>query len=171
LFPAIPTGPAASGRREAIGRPYGSARAQDYGDSAFNSRPVRCGRADSARRADCRGLSVVRNCAIFRNNFKLICPVQSRSQKYSASPLPQISSRNPAIPFRKRGVGHRHERWDGMRWTRQRRARLRSQGGFRERSCSAQDERCSHVRQSRVVLAPVAGVKLAEVFRTQPGFR
>jgi hypothetical protein len=40
-----------------------------------------------------------------------------------------------------RGVGHRHERWDGMRWTRQRRARLRSQGGFRERLCSVQDER------------------------------
>ncbi len=34
-----------------------------------------------------------------------------------------------AIPFRKRGVGHRHERWDGVRWTQQRRARLRSQGG------------------------------------------
>src|SRR5882672_10175050 len=29
----------------------------------------------------------------------------------------------------KRGVGHRHERWGGLRWTRQRRARLRSQGG------------------------------------------
>ena len=36
---------------------------------------------------------------------------------------------------------------------------------------SAQDERCGCVRQSRVVLAPVAGVKLAEVFRTRPGFR
>ena len=46
-----------------------------------------------------------------------------------------------AIPFRKRGVGHRHERWDGMRWTRQCRARLFSRGGFRERLCSAQDER------------------------------
>jgi hypothetical protein len=36
---------------------------------------------------------------------------------------------------------------------------------------SAQDERCGCVRQRRVVLAPVAGVKLAEVFRTRPGFR
>ena len=77
-----------------------------------------------------------------------------------------------AIPFRKRGVGHRHERWDGMRWTRQRRARNAIAGRIsRERSCSAQDERCGCVRQSRVVLAPVAGVKLAEVFRTRPGFR
>src|SRR4029079_19811251 len=44
------------------------------------------------------GLSVVRDCAIFRNNFKLICAVQSRPKKYSASPSPQITSRNPAIP-------------------------------------------------------------------------
>ena len=36
-----------------------------------------------------------------------------------------------AIPFRKRGVGHRHERWDGMRWTRQRRVRLGWQGKLR----------------------------------------
>ena len=28
-----------------------------------------------------------------------------------------------AIPSRERGVGHRHERWDGLRWTRQRCAR------------------------------------------------
>jgi hypothetical protein len=29
----------------------------------------------------------------------------------------------PASCPRGRGVGHRHERWDGMRWTRRRRAR------------------------------------------------
>ena len=34
---------------------------------------------------------------------------------------------------------------------------------------SAQDERRCCVRQKRVVLAPVAGVKLAEAVRTQPG--
>ena len=34
---------------------------------------------------------------------------------------------------------------------------------------SAQDERRCCVRQKRVVLAPVAGVKLAEVVRIQPG--
>jgi hypothetical protein len=39
----------------------------------------------------------------------------------------------------------------------------------RERSDWRADERCSRVRQSRVVLAPVAGVKLAEVFRAQLG--
>jgi hypothetical protein len=38
----------------------------------------------------------------------------------------------------KRGVGHRHERWDGMRWTRQRRARdCGRRAVLRERSCSA----------------------------------
>ena len=37
-----------------------------------------------------------------------------------------------------RGVGHRHERWDGMRWTRQRRARdCDRRAVLRERSCSA----------------------------------
>ena len=39
----------------------------------------------------------------------------------------------------------------------------------RERSDWRADERCGRVRQSRVVLAPVAGVKLAEVFLAQPG--
>ena len=39
-------------------------------------------------------------------------------------------------------VGHRHERWDGMRWTRQRRARLGLQGGSSVSDRSAQDERC-----------------------------
>jgi hypothetical protein len=37
-----------------------------------------------------------------------------------------------------RGVGHRRERWDGMRWTRQRRARdCDRRAVLRERSCSA----------------------------------
>jgi hypothetical protein len=38
----------------------------------------------------------------------------------------------------------------------------------RERSTGAQDERRYRVRQNRVVLAPVAGVKLAEAKSTQP---
>jgi hypothetical protein len=52
-------------------------------------------------------------------------------QKESASRDTQIRFTNLAIPFRERGVGHRHERWDGMRWTRQRRARRRNRrAGF-----------------------------------------
>ena len=61
--------------------------------------------------------------AIFPSNFKLICPVQPCLQKYSASREPQITPTTPAIRPEKRGVGHRHERWGGLRWTRQRQAR------------------------------------------------
>jgi hypothetical protein len=95
-------------------------------------------------------------------------------------------------PVPRRGVGHRHERWDGMRWTRQRRAREVIAGRVdpRERSAGAQDERrfnafaktsagCTWpagacwqgrcVRRSRVVLASVADVKFAEVFPSPTG--
>jgi hypothetical protein len=41
---------------------------------------------------------------------------------------------------------------------------------FRERFTSVQDERRRRVRQNRVVLAPVAGVKSAEVFANPTGF-
>ena len=57
------------------------------------------------------------------NAIKLVLSVQSYPKKYSRFRHPQISTTNPAVSFRTRGVGHRHERWDGMRWTRQRRAR------------------------------------------------
>ena len=62
----------------------------------------------------------------------------------------------------------------GLRWTRGRRAREALQGGLRlgvgaVSDRSAQDERRYCVRQKRVVLAPVAGVKLAEANRIQPG--
>jgi hypothetical protein len=63
--------------------------------------------------------------------FKLICSVQSLRNKYIPSLSAQITGLSHAIPSRERGVGHRHERWDGMRWTRQRRRATRSQGGFR----------------------------------------
>jgi len=81
-----------------------------------------------------------------------------------------------------------------MRWTRQCRARTESQGGLRpvsdqparrrpalkrlRRNLARQHMsrsrgfgRGSRGRQRRVVLAPVAGVKLAEIFRARPGFR
>jgi hypothetical protein len=81
-----------------------------------------------------------------------------------------------------------------MRWTRQRRAHLGSQGGSSVSDQGAPDERRQSpyslfdppksafgrrrlaktggcVRQNRVVLAPVAGVKSAEVLKAQPGFR
>src|SRR5207245_10355628 len=81
----------------------------------------------------------------------------------------------------------------GMRWTRQRRARTESQGGLRPvsdqparrrpalkrlrrnfgRQHMSRSKRFgggSRGRQRRVVLAPVAGVKLMETCRAQPGF-
>ena len=58
------------------------------------------------RRGDCRS---VRNCASFSSNFKLICPVQSRLQKYSASRETQITLTTPAIPSREEG------RWPSSR--------------------------------------------------------
>jgi hypothetical protein len=62
----------------------------------------------------------------------------------------------------------------GLRWTRWRCAREALQGGLKlclgaVSDRSAQDERRCCVRQKRVVLAPVAGVKLAEAVRIQPG--
>src|SRR2546430_397136 len=79
-----------------------------------------------------------------------------------------------------------------MRWTRQRRAREGSQGGFsvsdwlarrrpalkrlrrnfgrQHMSRSKRFGGGSRGRQRRVVLAPVAGVKLAKICRAQPGF-
>ena len=54
-------------------------------------------------------ISALRDCAIFSSNFKLICPVQSRPQKYSASWQTQITPTTPAIPSREEG------RWPSSR--------------------------------------------------------
>jgi hypothetical protein len=81
-----------------------------------------------------------------------------------------------AIPPHRRGA-YASSRYVecGMRWTRGARAREALQGGLRlglgaVSDRSAQDERRCCVRQKRVVLAPVAGVKLAEVFASPTGF-
>jgi hypothetical protein len=65
----------------------------------------------------------------------------------------------------------RHGRWAGMRWTRKRRARgLDRRAVLRTVSdLSAPDERRFGGRQNRVVLAPVAGVKSAEVLVSPTG--
>jgi hypothetical protein len=63
--------------------------------------------------------------------FNAICPVQPQPQKYSCFRLPQISSRTRPFHPSTRGVGHRHERWDGMRWTRQCRRAIVTQGELR----------------------------------------
>ena len=121
--------------------------------------------------------------------------VQCPRQKYSASPRPQITPTTPAIPHPLEGrIAIVTDVGRGMRWTRQRRARTGSQGGLRlvsdrpargrpalkrlrrnfgqqHMSRSKRFGGGSRGRQRRVVLAPVAGVKLAEICRAQPGFR
>jgi hypothetical protein len=63
------------------------------------------------------------HCAIFRSNFKLIC-LSSIGCKNNLLRLdPKSPLQIPPSRPEKRGVGHRHERWGGVRWTRQRQAR------------------------------------------------
>src|SRR5882672_8956607 len=99
--------------------------------------------------------------------------VQSPLQKYFASPVGQIISTNSRHPVPRRGAYHdRHERWDGMRWTRQRFARDGIAGQVGERPVSDQqraDERCCSVRRSRVVLTPRRWRQVRGVKSAQPG--
>ena len=77
----------------------------------------------------------------------LICPSWQETyfapaRNFSLNASSKSNLQLPPSGPEKRGVGHRHERWDGLRWTRQRRARAWSQGGYsRERSDGATDER------------------------------
>ena len=64
-----------------------------------------------------------------------------------------------------RGVSRSSRTRGGMRWTRQRWARDVIAGRFPVSDRRRADERCCCGRQSRVVLAPVAGVKFAEARR------
>jgi hypothetical protein len=148
-------------------------------------------------------LTVHPNNAAFahEHHYRSRCPsaksrmglVQYAAQKYSASPLPQITRKTPAILHPQEGrIAIVTDVGRGMRWTRQRRARTGSQGGLRlvsdrparrrpalkrlrqdfgrqHMSRSRRFGRGSCVRQKRVVLAPVAGVKLMEIHRARPG--
>ena len=99
-------------------------------------------------------------------------PVQPSREKYSASRCPQITPTTPAIPRPRRGAYRdRHGRRVRGAVAAARRARNKfSQGELAHERRPRADERRDRGRQSRVVLAPVAGVKPAEVLRTQPGF-
>jgi porin len=74
---------------------------------------VRTGNRDRSQDADARCRE-----AIFARDSKVIWPVQPRSEKISAFLFRQISCLCCASCSGERGVGHRHERWSGMRWTR-----------------------------------------------------
>ena len=100
-------------------------------------------------------------------------PVQPRLKKYFAFPVGQIISTSSRHPVPRRGAyNDRHERWDGMRWTRQRFARDGIAGRVGERPVSDQqraDERCCSVRRSRVVLTPRCWRQVRGVKSAQPG--
>jgi hypothetical protein len=68
-------------------------------------------------------------------------PVQPLAQIFSAFPVGQIIAKTRAPCPGKRGVGHRHERWGGLWWTRQRRARDVFAGRFPVSEHDARDER------------------------------
>ena len=128
--------------------------------------------------------------AIFSGASLLICPPWQETyfaphQYFSLNAAPKSHLQLPLSCPEKRGVGQRHERWGGLRWTRQRQARGVFAGRFfRERATCARRTalkrlgrnffrqhagwlermvRGSCGRQNRVVLAPVAGVKLMEI--------
>jgi len=76
----------------------------------------------------------------------------------------------PRCPVSTRGADRASSRTrDGMRWTQQRQARdVVRRAGFPVSGHGAQDDRRCSVRQNRVVLAPVAGVKLSVANSVQP---
>ena len=122
------------------------------------------------------------------NRFKVICPVQPLSQKYIRFRLTQISSRNPAVPPTEGRIAIVTDAgWDAVdaaasarkcvrravsreRATACRRTahvppslKLRRTGSKEPGEAFGVDGRCG--RRSRVVLASVADVKLAEASR------
>src|ERR1700676_1868717 len=117
-----------------------------------------CAPADFARRANQFGFPVVP------------CPVPLRKIfRFSADPN-QIYIHRCPVPQRGDRASSRAR--GGMRWTRERQARKAIAGRDepRERSASVRDDRRLSGRQSRVVLTPVAGAKLAEAKSSPTGF-
>jgi hypothetical protein len=105
-----------------------------------------------------------------QQRLKLICPVQPHFKKYFRFLQTQIISLSLAIPSRLRGVSRssRTLGWDAVD------AAASSREGIagrvsREHSTGAWTNGAARGRQSRVVLAPVAGVKSAEFCPALPG--
>jgi hypothetical protein len=105
----------------------------------------------------------------FLNRFKLICPSPARKKNPLRARPKSVLERCLSRPARG-AYRDRHGRGAGLRWTRKRRARdAVRRAGFPVSDRRVSDERRICVRQNRVVLAPVAGVKPAEVCKAQPG--
>jgi len=84
----------------------------------------------------CIGLTCLRIAANFLNQINPIPPVQSPPSKIFRFLFPPNQRHNSPVSSSLRGAYRdRHGRWDGMRWTRQRRARDRGRRAvIRERS-------------------------------------
>jgi hypothetical protein len=74
---------------------------------------------DGLLRPPARACGALREKSNLLKRINVICPVQSPLQKYFC--FSEVQIRLHDLPSRpgKRGVGHRHERWGGERWTRQ----------------------------------------------------
>ena len=98
------------------------------------------------------------------------CPALAQKIfRFAPAPNHPYNSRHPA-PTRG-AYRDRHGRWVRGAVAAARRARNKSlQGELAHERRPRADERRDCGRQSRVVLAPVAGVKPAEMLRAQPGF-
>jgi hypothetical protein len=87
---------------------------------------------DTLRTGERPGSFAVRAQPNLLNAIRLMLSVQSGLKKYFHFLPTQITHISASSCPLMRGVGHRHERWDGMRWTRQRRARKLVAGRFSE---------------------------------------
>jgi len=99
-------------------------------------------------------------------------PVQPLLQKYFVSGLTQISCISQSSRPTRGAYRDRHERGAGCggRESVRRAMAVAGRDEPRERSASVQDDRRLSGRQSRVVLTPVAGAKLAEAKSSPTGF-
>jgi hypothetical protein len=99
----------------------------------------------------------------------VISVVQPVPQKYSASQAGRLSSIRRSVPPTEGRIASRHGRGRGCGGRGSVGAQVSSQGGFRERATARRTNGAIRVRQNRVVLAPVAGVKSAVARSAQPG--
>ena len=123
VYAALRNGPRAVAESElsAFMRKYPEDEIARYYQAAARHSPDELGgHAAVARGSGPRpALSDLRVKSNLASRIKLFLSVQSLSKKYSAFRVSRKSPvLSPAIPFRERGVGHRHERWGGLRWTR-----------------------------------------------------
>src|ERR1700676_5784632 len=118
--------------------------------------------------ASCKYLARRANQLVF---CRIACPAPF-AKIFLFSPDPnQFTDSHRLVPTRGADRASSRTR-GGMRWTQERQARnvVAGRDEPRERSASVQDDRRFSGRQSRVVLTPVAGAKLAEAKSSSTGF-